>query len=149
MNKHELVGMTIQHLINHFKSSPESFEYSPNQVSIVWHPKVQLGDYSSTVVQDPNNNHAVVIMFNNLNNELTCHIFLRVPTNLSNLCSGQNADCVISSKRAFEKWRGNYRKFSKLKDLIIERDRQRENLVYLKKLNSVFPDTLDTNLFDK
>jgi hypothetical protein len=157
MDKHELVGMTIKQLIEHFKSSPESFEYydqtrKPNscmQPTIVWQPKVQLGDYMSTVVQDPNNSHAVVVSFNDMVNELTCYLFLKAPTNLVSMNASAIADCIMTSKRSFEKWRGNYRKFKKLRDLIIARDKHKENLTYLKKLSSVFPDTMDTHLLDK
>jgi hypothetical protein len=156
MDKHELVGLTLQKLIEHFKSSPESFEYydherKPNQAvqpTIVWQPKVQLNDYLSSVVNDPNNMHAVVVSFNNTLNELTCYLFLKAPTNLiSNQVSV--ADCVMTSKRAFEKWRSNYRKFKKLRDMIIDRDKKRENLAYLRKLSSVFPDAMDSHLLDK
>lgn len=157
MDKHELVGITIQQLIEHFKSSPESFEYVDSRTrpntdrhpTIFWQPKVQLGDYMSTVVQDPNNSHAVVVNWNPLNNELTCYLFLKAPANLAGTSGGQAADCVMSSKRWFEKWRGNYRKFNKLKDLIMERDKRKENLTYLKKLSSVFPDTMDIHILDK
>ena len=157
MDKHELVGMTIQQLIEHFKSSPESFEYydhdrkhnSSTHPTIFWQPKVQLGDYMSTVVQDPNNNHAVVVNFNPLNNELTCYLFMKAPPNFASLSGGQVADCVMTSARWFERYRGNYRKFIKLKNLIIARDKRKENLTYLKKLSSVFPDTMDTHLLDK
>ena len=110
MDKHELVGITIQQLIEHFKSSPESFEYydqnkKPHsmQPTIFWQPKVQLGDYMSTVVQDPNNNHAVVISFNPMLNELTCYLFMKAPPNFASSSSinGAIADCVMSSARPF------------------------------------------------
>jgi hypothetical protein len=157
MDKHELVGMTIQKLIDHFAGSPESFEYCDQErkhnnsmhPTIFWQPKVQLGDYMSTIVEDPNNNHAVVVNFNPMNNEITCYLFLKAITNLANTNSVQSADCVITSKRWFEKYRGNYRKFKKLRDLILARDKRKENLTYLKKLSSVFPDTMDTHWLDK
>lgn len=157
MTKEELVGITIQQLIEHFYNSPESFEYydqnrkpaSSIQPTIFWQPKIQLGDYLSSVVQDPNNNHAVVINFNPLNNELTCYLFLKAPPNFASLSGGFPADCVISSRRWFEQYRGNYRKFNKLRKLIVKRDKQLENMNYLKKLSSVFPDTMDAHLLDK
>jgi hypothetical protein len=156
MDKHELVGMTIQKLIEHFKMSPESFEYydserRPNQAvqpTITWQPKIQLNDHSSTVVNDPNNVHAVIVMFNPMINELSCYLFLKAPPNLITN-HGTTADCVITSKRAFEKWRGNYRKFKKLRDLIIARDKRRENMDYLRKLSSVFPDAMDGHWIDR
>jgi hypothetical protein len=156
MDKHALVAITIQKLIDHFASSPESFEYydetrkvnSSMSPTIFWQPKVQLGDITSATVQDPNNNHAVVVSFNHNLNELTCYLFLNARADLTSL-SGQVPDCIMVSKRSFEKWRGNYRKFLKLRDLIVARDKRKENLTYLNKLSSVFPDTLDTHLLDK
>src|ERR1035437_941962 len=105
MDKYELVGITLQQLIEHFKSSPESFEFydqnrKPNSSmhpTIFWQPKIQLGDYMSTIVQDPNNNHAVVVSFNMMVNEITCLIFLKAPSNLANANGGQAADCTITS----------------------------------------------------
>jgi hypothetical protein len=155
MQKHELVGITIQHLIEHFKSSPESFEYydqdrrphTSMHPTIFWQPKVQLGDPSSSIVQDPNNSHAVVVSFHN--NELTCWVFLKAPLNLQSSSACQAADCVMTSSRPFEKWRGNYRKFKQLRKLILARDKYIENLTYLRKLSTVFPDTMDSHLLDK
>ena len=157
MDKHELVGMTLRQLIDHFKGSPESFEYydqyrKPNSSmypTIYYQPKVQLGDYMSTVVHDPNNSHAVVVMFNTMTNELTCYLFLKAPANFMGLSGGHAADCVMTSGRPFETLRGNYRKFKKLRDLIVAKDKEKENLVYLKKLSSVFPHTLDAHILDK
>ena len=155
MHKHELVGITIQQLIEHFKISPESFEFydqdrrphTSMHPTVFWQPKVQLGDASSSVVDDPNNGHAVVVSFHN--GELTCYIFLKAPANLQSSSACQAADSVVSSARSFEKWRGNYRKFKHLRNLILARDKYRENLIYLKKLSAVFPDTMDSHLLDE
>ena len=158
MSRNELVGITIQQLIEHFKRSPESFEYYDHdskpssqqmQPTIFFQPKVQLSDYMSTIVEDPNNNHAVIVSFNQINNELTCYLFLKAPINLQSNSSNPVADSVVSSRQWFEKWRGNYRKFNKLRKLILDRDKRKENLTYLKKLAYVFPDTLDSDLLDK
>ena len=157
MHKHELVGITLQHLMEHFRTSPESFEYLDHNSKpmyandcIIWQPKVQLGDIMSTTVDDPNNGHAVVVMFNDLTNELTCYIFLKAPPNLTSMSNpAYPADCVVTSRRRFEKWRNNYKMFSALKDLILIRNKRKESMTYLKKLSSVFPDTMDTHLLDE
>ena len=153
MDKYELVGITLDRLIDHFASSPESFEYydcerNPGrlQASIYWQPKVQLNDYMSTVIEDPNNNHAVIVTFHPHMDEVTCFLFLKAPANLVTM-SGALADCTISSKRWFERWRGNYRKFRTLRDMIIKRDKLKENMNYLKKLSSVFPDSMDDHFY--
>jgi len=155
MQKHELVGITIQQLIEHFKSSPESFEYYDHNCkpaimnpTICFQPKVQLGDPSSSTVSDPNNGHAIFVSFNN-DTELTCYLFLKAPQNLMSSNSSYAADSVMTSSRPFEKWRGNYRKFKQLRNLIMARNKYKENLTYLKKLSVVFPDTMDSHLLDK
>jgi hypothetical protein len=94
----------------------------------------------NTVVPDSNNNHGVIITWNSNVNELSCHLFIKMPPDIN---GGSKADCSMTSKRWFEKYRGNYKKFRVLRDLIIDRERHKENMHYLKKLSSVFPDTLD------
>jgi len=155
VDKHELIGMTIQQLIEHFKSSPESFEYydrdtkSNNSVhpTIVFQPKIQLTD-SATIIRDPNNNHAVIVVFHEMSSELLCYLFSKAPPNLSSL-GVVVADCTISSKQYFIRWRSNYKKFNKLRDLILKRDSNREASEYLDKLSSVFPDSGDENIIGK
>ena len=147
MNKYELIGLTMDRLLEHFKLSPESFEftdsgYSPRALTIVWQPKVQLNDYMNTVIQDPNNSsHGVIVTWNCDINELSCHLFLRATSHIKS-CT---ADCSMTSKRWFEKRRKNYKKFERLQSLILQRDRYKENMNYLKKLTSVFPDALDNH----
>lgn len=150
MEKHELVGITLSRLIENFKVSPESFEFLDNGSSsndiLIWQPKITLTDKDSTIVQDPNNNHAIIIQFNKLNNELSCHIFLKPFINITSIYA-QKADSVIFSRRWLEKLRGNYKKFKKLQKLIAKRDRDKESRAYLNKLSSVFPDALDDLIF--
>jgi hypothetical protein len=155
MNRYELVGMTIQNMIDRFKTSPESFTFCDSQSkhnrcvypTIVWQPRIQLSD-NSAAVMDPNNNSAVVIVFNTFANDLSCYVFLKAPINPTTWVPHM-ADSVAVSDRWFEKLRGNYRKFKKLRNLVRVRDRNMENLLYLNKLSSVFPDTLDSHLLDK
>ena len=161
MDKHELVGITLQQLLEHFKMSPESFEYydytnRPANTNakyhypcILWQPRVQLGDVTSNVVQDPNNSHAVVVSFDESEKTLICYVFLKAPSNLATASLPPVADSIMYSKRRFEKWRSNYKKFKKLRDLIKARDKRKENLTYLTKLTSVFPDTMDHHLLDE
>ena len=148
MDKHELIKLTLDQLMEHFKLSPESFQYqdsltNPSKSSfptIIWQPKVQMGD---SVVADPNNNHTVVLTFNEHLEEFKCFIYLKTPINLETT----PADSVIVSRRSFEKWRRNYKRFIKLKKLILARDTHIENMGFLSKLSSVFPHTMDCYLF--
>jgi hypothetical protein len=151
MQKHELIGLTLQRLIHHFRESPESFDFMDCTTgnmgghtfpTITFRPKIQLSDHQSTLIQDPNNEHAVVVVFNSHLNEMACYIFMKAPSTLSNMM----ADSTVISGRLFEKWRGNYKKFSKLRELIQDRDQFKANMAYLKKLSSVFPHTMDDHL---
>jgi hypothetical protein len=145
VDKEELISITIQKLIDHFNYSPESFEY--NDGLIVWQPKITLNDAMSTIVNDPNNNHAAAIYFNETINELRCYLFLKTPPNLTIPTPNLSyADSVIISARIFMKWRRNYKKYVKLKNLILARDRHRASMNYLKKLSSLFPDVMDDSL---
>lgn len=151
MNKHQLISITLDKLFDHFKASPESFEYYDTetqnyrvtQPTIVWRPKIELNDHSSTVINDPNNNHGIVLVFNNVMEEFQCFIFLGTAVDIS----GSKADCVVTSRRSFYKWRKTYKNFTKLANLISEREEHKENMKILKKLSSVFPDALDTYIF--
>lgn len=146
MEKHELVGLTLDRLIDHFKVSPESFEFTDNgSPTVIWQPKIQLGDLTTNSVNDPHNTHAVVVRYIDINNQMACYLFLSQQAEpASNI---HKADSAIYSSRWFEKYRSNYSKLMKLKKLIEARNAKKANLTYLRKLSSVFPDTLDDRLF--
>ena len=146
MDKRDLVELTIERLLANFERSPESFDLkdptatgSYGGPTVTWRPRVQLGSYDSNVVDDPNNHHAVVISLNNDRNEIACHLFLR---NVMNLESAK-ADHSVAHRQSFMMFRSHYRKLMKLIKLIKARDLHKENMTYLSKLSSVFPDTLD------
>lgn len=145
MDKAELVGITLDRLIDHFKLSPESFEFTDNGTpTITWQPKIQLGDLASNPIYDPNNAHAVVVQWNQFAGHLTCYVFLTAPTEpRSNV---HKADSTMVACRWFERYRSNHRKMIKLKSLILARDAQKANLIYLRKLSSIFPDAMDGHI---
>ena len=145
MDKAELVGLTLDRLIDHFRLSPESFDYSESMSpTIVWQPKIQQGDLTSNPIYDPNNAHAVVVRWNQLYSSVNCYVFLKAPIDPMN--SIDKADSTMSSQRWFEQYRGNYRKLMKLKALVQARNAQKAQLIYLRKLSSVFPDAIDDHL---
>jgi hypothetical protein len=150
MNKIELMGLTLDMLIAKFHDSPESFVFTgtgsyqeSTHPSITWQPKIQLDDANSTVVDDPNSAGAIVITFNTTFNEMHCYVYTKTPISTY----GAKADSSISVCRWFEKWRANYRKFVKLKRLILGRVKHLENVDFIKNLSSVFPDALDGHIF--
>lgn len=145
MDKHELVELTIERLLANFERSPESFILKlPDHNSyggpmITWKPRLQIGNYDASIVDDPNNNHAIVMSYNPGLNELSCWIFLKAPA----IFDGAKADHVMSTKGFFIRLSRPYRKFKKLMRLIKARDNHKNNMDYLGKLSAVFPDTLD------
>lgn len=145
MDKRDLVELTIERLLANFETSPESFELKDSGldnlysgVTIVWRPKIQLNNYDH-VVNDPNNNHSVVVILCPNTSRISCYLFLKAPPTYD----GARADYAVSSLELFMRWRSHYRKLRKLVKLIRARDLYRENMQYLSKLSSVFPDTLD------
>jgi hypothetical protein len=148
MDKRELVELTVERLLAFFEKSPESFDLKlPSDASyggptVTWRPRIQLGSYDSNIVDDPNNHHAVVIIYNPNFNELICNLFIKAPSNLDTA----RADYSVTSRQTFMKFRSHYRKFKRLIKLIKARDLHRENMTYLSKLSSVFPDTLDKHI---
>ncbi len=154
MNKHALVELTLEQLLDAFRTSPESFEYedstyTPHKLAgdpaILWQPKCELKDH--TIVADPiNDQKAVIVVYNEALSEITCYIFSKAIVSI-NLAAGSMADATVTSKHTwFTIWRGNYRKFDKLRNLIKARDRNKENDRFLRKLNSVFPSALDKHI---
>lgn len=145
MNKRDLVELTIERLLANFENSPESFELKDSSLdnlysgtTVIWRPKIQLNNYDH-VVDDPNNSHSVVIILCPNTSRISCYLFLKTPPTYD----AARADYAVSSLEYFMKWRSHYRKFKKLVKLIKARDLYKENMQYLSKLSSVFPDTLD------
>ena len=155
MDKAELIGLTLDRLLEHFKNSPESFEYDDSQRNvngtinpiILWKPRIQMDPYAPAVI-DPHNNHAVIVVYHEILGQMQCHLLFNAPSDLKTT-SNYKPDCSIITQRWFEKWRSNYRKFCRLRELIISRDLYKENRGYLRKLNSIFPDTLDDHFLGK
>lgn len=151
MNKHDLVELTIERLLANFERSPESFDLKDDPsknngyggYTVIWKPRVQLGSYDSNIVDDPNNNHAVVITTSPVTNEIICYLFIKSTVGAIETAK---ADYSVASDRPFMTFRSHYRKLKKLIKLIKERDIYKENMTYLSKLSSVFPDTLDKHI---
>jgi hypothetical protein len=152
MKKWELIGLTLEQLLEQHKQTPESFEYADKDYPVTgqggnpliyWQPKVDL---KSSVVPDPNESQkAVIITYNELTGRLVCYIYSNIVPGLKAM-EGRNADATVIDDRKFMKWRSNWHKFNKLAEAIKEHDRSKENDTFLKKLFSIFPGTLDKHL---
>lgn len=146
MDKRELVELTIERLLANFDKSPESFDLKMPDSShcsptIYWKPKIKIDNYD--IADDPNNNHAVVVTYNSSFSELRCYIFLKAPATAYEYTK---ADHSVSISGYFIKLTSSYRKYKKLIRLIQTRDLHQDNMNYLSKLSSVFPDALDKHI---
>ncbi len=155
MKKWELIGLTLEQLLERQRQNPESFEYSDKsypivggggQPTIYWQPKLTIKSDSRTI-SDPNESQkAVIITFNDFTNQLICYIHSAITTTGIKALESKHADASMVDDRNFIKYRANWRKFQQLANAIKEHDRTKENERYLKKLFSIFPGTLDKHL---
>lgn len=153
MTNHELIELAIEQLIKEFKRSPESFSYYDNQYTpnknfdptIFWQPKVQLKD---DLVNDPNDTgRSIIISIRSLNQEISCYVFSKHLPDIK-AAEASIADAVmLAPSRMFEPYRSLHRRFRKLRNLIMKRDKERDNDRFLKKLCKVLPSTFDEHLF--
>ena len=149
MDKDELISLTLDRLIDRFKSGPECFEFiqtpfSPSNPDIVitWKPRVEMEPNMVSVIDDPNREGGCAIKYMEPTGEITCAVYSKAPINFNH----STPDCLISTRPSFVKWTSNYKKIVKLKNLILKRDQENENKKYLKKLQDVFPDAVDKYL---
>lgn len=156
MNRCDIVGLTLDQLLENFPLSPESFDYedmhytphkNTSHPTIIWQPKVELKD---GVVPDPNNEVKTIVVWYNENlSELNCAIIPGPATSwrsVAMLVGATDINCPITGIIALN---SHYRKFMKLKRLIMAKDQMKHNNDFLKKLHSIFPGTFDKHIFGK
>lgn len=157
MQKVELIELTLDQLLETFKTSPESFDYkdrcSPGSDSwpyqtIIWQPKFQLKtDNLGDIIADPNNlPKTVAVYFNHHMGDMQVLIFNKSFITAADMTVAK-ADSYIACIQWFPTWRAPYRKMMRLKRLIEARNVHRENDAFLRKLYSIFPGSLDRQLF--
>ena len=156
MTRHDLVGLTLDQLLNNFASGPECFDLEVAEAksfsagpsdAIMWKHKIENGD----IIQDPTQPMRTVIIVNNKATEtIQCFIHFRDMISATNAMN-HKPDAQVESKAVgfFRKWDSNYRKFEKLKRLIQQNNAARENTSFLNKLHTVFPGCWDEYIFGK
>jgi|GEM_PF-4723055 len=152
MTNHELIELALEQLIEEFKRSPESFSYYDNQYTpnrqfeptIFWQPKIQLKD---DLMNDPNDmGRSVIICIRSLTKEMSCYVFSRYLSDIKAAEASTPDASMIAHARFFETYRSMFRKFRKLRNMIMKRDKERDNEKFLKKLCKVLPATFDDHL---
>lgn len=151
MDKRELISLTLDKMLEKFDTSPESFELtetvasynSPSDTFIFWRPRIELDTHIDLTVNDPHNNSAIILKLCAGGNEIVCYLFSKAPVDNFNSYSVSQADLTMNLKIGFKMLNACHRKFIKLQKKIIKRNISNENRKYLKKLMTIFPDTLD------
>lgn len=155
MTKEELLNITLKQLKESLKTSPECFHLedpgaglSPGVTNgsftgptIIWRYRVELG---GKMIPDPNNAaRTIIITYSPALKQLSCHIYFR---EVNNINSAIMAEAQISVQYEIPFFNKSYRMFNSLKGRLIQRKRDKDNMEYLKKLNSIFPTTFDDDL---
>lgn len=154
MTKDELIQLTIDQLSESLNSSLVCFELHEDPVwpyidpskyytTILWKFKVEV---DGNAIPDPNNSPRTIILgYCHSTKQLSCQIFFR---DVESPNKAIMADATVRMTYKVPMLNKSYRKFSKLRKTIIKRLKEKDQLDYLKKLNSIFPTALDENLFD-
>jgi hypothetical protein len=156
MTRHELVGLTLDQLIEAFKANPECFDLECTELksfvggtneAIMWKHRVEV---DKSYMPDPHNPARTVVVINNKHaEEIQCFIFMSALTSINNAASSK-ADADMSSPvgifRFLDK---NHKKFKKLKNMIVKREKNKECDKFLSKLYAIFPGTFDDHIFGK
>jgi len=154
MQKSEIIGIVLDHLTNIFNQNPDAFvyfsdenEYTINGCECVaWQSIVANEDFKTL---DLNNaSKSVLIKFSRNKSTISLFMFSRGFSTIKEL-EGSKVDCSLEVKKLFIKLRSTYSKFSKLKKLILDREKKKENEAFMRKLTSVFPALLDDEIFGK
>lgn len=154
MSKEELIHLTIKQLSDNLEIAPQNFKLEDTALgpvngnfispSIVWQFKVELKQ--GLLVQDPlNATRTIVISYNKIAQQISCHIYFREVNSWNN---GLSADSQATQQLyQYPIFNRNYRAFQKLRKKLLAMKREQEYIDYLKKLNNIFPSTHVDDLF--
>lgn len=141
MSESDIISTTLDQLLDKFNSSPELFwrDNSNYTDMIVWHTPVN----SRQSVNDPViYSRTIAISWSNYEKTISARIYSSAHNSAITLpCEEPIA--YLESSRFLEQYRSNYRKFLKLKKLIIKYNNQEKTRDFLSKLSSIFPAMLD------
>lgn len=154
MQKSEIISLVLEHLANIFNQNPDAFvyfsdesEYTTNGAEYVaWQSTMASDNYG---VFDPNNvNRSILVKFSRHRGTMSLFLFSRGFSTIKEL-EGSKVDSSLEIKRFLIKLRSPYKKFKKLKKLISDRDKKKENEAFMRRLTSVFPSLLDDEIFGR
>jgi hypothetical protein len=151
MTKEELIYITLKQLKESFDTCPECLNIEEPGTSsnsshmgptIIWKFRVVV---DGLTIPDPNNsNRTIIVTYNSMAKQLTVSIYFR---EINNLNHAVMADATATVKYSEWPWlHKSYRKFQSLREKLLRRQKEKENLEYLKKLSSIFPGTFEDDL---
>lgn len=157
MTKADILSITLDQLIGRFETNPESFDYVGCDLekksslkfdndSVIWQTKIES---NSEIIVDPTSQQrTIVVNYSIIEKALKVYIYNCTFESVGSIYQVK-ADACIEHKAYFIRFTRNFRKFNKLKNLILAREEHNEARSFLKKLSSTFPDTLDNHIFGK
>jgi hypothetical protein len=150
MVKSEILDLVLDYLIEDFRYNPDSLvfhtdcsEYSSKAEYIAW--QINKVDSAMTNIEP---NKSILITFSPNRGSIALFLFNKNFNSIKEL-EGNKYDSAIEVKKILIRLSAPYKKFKKLKKMIIERDKKRENEAFMKKLNSFFPTILDDEIFGR
>lgn len=155
MTKSEIISTTLDELLERALSNPEAFEYikdynishySGGDETIIWRTMVNSG---GQLINDPTmQQKTIVIIFDSTMGSIKIKMYNQcIESNIT--LNNTYAEAEVESKKIFKVFRNNYRKFSKLRKLILNAKTHKEAREFLKKLSTTFPSVLDKHIFGK
>lgn len=156
MTKEELVHITLRQLMESLKHTPENFRLedpTTGQASgsfpgptILWQFKVQVDEHK--FIPDPlNATKTIIVTYNKLAKQLSCYIYNREVNSLNHAVMADTHTTVQYNEWLPISFNRTYREFENLKKSLVKRKNEKEFYDYLKKLNQIFPDTGNEDLF--
>lgn len=152
MTKEELVCLTIKQLKEGFKKHPECLQLEDPELgktnygnsTIIWRFKVEI---DGTLYNDPNNNsRTVIISYSKLERKINASIYLRdVGTASQSIMPDASASISYHEHLPLFLYK-SYRDFMYLRKQLIDRQKEKENIDFVKKLTSVFPGTFEDDI---
>jgi hypothetical protein len=152
MTKEEVMCATLKQLSDSLSTSSERFKLEDPEIggectfpgpTIIWKFEVEVNGHC---IQDPNNApRTIVITYNSMGRTLSCAIYMRDVSSYSST----SPDAII--KVHYDIWcyfYKSYWRFMKLRKRLIDIHRNKTNLLFLKKLNAIFPTALDENFLE-
>lgn len=157
VTKSEIIGQTLDQLIDIFHKKPDSFQYVGDESAdsnrlriyhdnIIWQTLIRA---DGKLIDDPNEPpKTIVVTFSKLESNISICAYNRTFTNIQEINIAK-ADAYIESTKTFKRFRKNYKKFKKIRNLILRHSESRKANDFFYQMSKVFPVMLDKHILGK